>query len=117
MKMRYKIEILKVGIDKPVDIPEGCIPIKYDVAMERLSSCHGTWRLLPSFVRTLTILMPIEDREYIEDKEMGYKNIEEKCFFCGKNFTIDKVGIRPICQICLGELYGLARESHKSQEC
>jgi hypothetical protein len=108
--MKYKVKILKIR-DRSIDIPEGCIPIKYDVAMERSPFCHGTDRPLPSFVRTLTILEPIENIENIEDKEM------EECFFCEKNLTRDKVGIRPICSICLSEVYGLAKESHKSQEC
>jgi hypothetical protein len=74
-------------------------------------------------------LRPIEDKDIeeqnidkeIEEKKLEEKNIEkeieEKCFFCKKKLTRDKLGIRPICPICLGELYGLARESHKSQEC
>lgn len=95
--MKYKIETLKIGNDKSIDIPEGCIPINYDCSVER-------------FIRTLTILKPIEN---IEDKEY----IEEKCFFCEKNLTRDKIGIRPICPICISELYGLARKSHESQEC
>lgn len=115
--MIYKIEILKVGKDKNIDIPEGCIPIKYDCSMERRDP-------LPSFVRTLTILIPIgniEDNQYIEEKELGEKKIEEevdkKCFFCEDDFTRDKIGTIPICAICLSKLYRLARESHKSLEC
>lgn len=117
--MRYKIEILKIGIgnDKTIDIPEGCIPIKYDCSIERRYP-------LPSFIRTLTILRPIgniEDKELedkkIEDNQYVEEEIYKKCFFCEENLTRDKVGIRSICPICLGELYGLAIESHKSQEC
>lgn len=120
--MIYKIEILKVGKDKNIDIPEGCIPIKYDCSMERRDP-------LPSFVRTLTILRPIEnidDNQYIENKEIEEKKIEDKkieeeiekkCFFCEDDFTRDKIGTIPICAICLSKLYRLARESHKSLEC
>lgn len=115
--MKYHVDTLKIGNDKSIDIPEGCIPIKYDYSIERRYP-------KVSLVRTLTILRPIEnieDKGYIEEKEIEEKKIEkeieEKCFFCEENITKDKVGIMPICPICLGELYGLARESHKSQEC
>lgn len=118
--MKYKIETLKIGGDKSVDIPKGYIPVKYDCSIERRDPSV-------SFVRTLTILRPIgniDDKEYIEEEKIDEKEEkinekidEERCFFCEKNLTRDKVGIRPICPICLGELYGLARESHKSFEC
>lgn len=103
--MRYKVEILKIGNDKSIDVPEECIPIKYDCSIERRDP-------LPSFIRTLTILRPIN----VEDKKIE-EEIEKKCFFCEKNLTRDKVGTRPICPICLSELYALARKSHKLQEC
>ena len=104
--MKYKVETLKIGNDRSIDIPEGCVPIKYDCSIERRNPSV-------SLVRTLTILKPIEN---IEEKKIE-EEIEKKCFFCEKNLTRDKVGIMPICPICLGELYGLARESHKSREC
>lgn len=98
--LKYKVETLKVGKDKSVDIPDGCIPIKYDCSLEKRDP-------IVSLVMRVTVLMPI-----VEEKHK-----EEKCFFCNENFTIDKIGIRPICAICLGELYGMARESHKLEEC
>ena len=101
--MRYKVEELKVGNDKFIDIPDGYIPIKYDYATEKPSI---------SLVRTITVLVPI-----IEEKDKEEKYIEEKCFFCERNPTRDKIGVRPICAICLGQLYRIARESHKLQEC
>lgn len=104
--MKYKVEILKIGSDKSIDIPEGCIPIKYDCSLERRDPSV-------SLVRTLTILRPIEN---IEEKKIE-EEIEKKCFFCEENLTRDKIGIRPICAICLGKLYGMTRESHKSLEC
>lgn len=109
--------------DKFVDIPEGCIPVKYDLSIERRDPI--------SIIRTLTILIPIgnDDEEYIEekknkkiDKKIDKKEIkeeikEERCFFCEDDFTRDRIGTIPICAICLSKLYGLARESHKSFEC
>ena len=107
--MKYKIETLKVGSDKSIDIPDGYIPIKYDCSIEKREPSV-------SLVKTITVLVPIEKKD-TKVKDIEEKDIEEKCFFCDKNFTRDKIGIRSICAICLGQLYGIARDSHKSPEC
>lgn len=105
--MKYKIETLKIRNDKSIDIPDGCIPIKYDYSIEKRDPSV-------SLVRTITVLMPIKEEK---EKNIDEKCTEKKCFFCEKKHTRDKIGIRPICAICLGELYGMAKESHKSKEC
>lgn len=109
--MKYKVEILKVN-DGIVDIPNGCIPIKYDYSYVKRKRDP-----IPLIVKTLVVLKPINELLEMNVEEEKTKDEKEICSFCVINYTRDKIGIRPICANCLAELYGKAKESHKSYEC
>lgn len=111
--MKYRIKKLKVSVDDVpiVYIPEGCIPIEYNINyIERL--CPGINPNLLSKAmfgertyidaqRTITVLEPISAENSGEDI----------CFFCESEVAKDKIGIRPICQKCITEIYAKIKES------
>ena len=94
-----------MGPDEIIDIPDGCIPIEYNVKLIQTpgrTTVPGT-----QCVRELMILQPIKEG----------KGKEEQCSFCNNRMTRDKIGIRPICQICLTIMYKMTKESHNPYEC
>lgn len=99
--MKYKITKLEIDSDEIVDIPDDCIPIKYNVKFVQTTG-HGT-----QYVRELIILQPIKEG----------KCGEEQCSFCKDRMTRDKIGIRPICPMCLTMIYKMAKKSHSPYEC
>lgn len=103
--MKYKIIKLNIGPDEIVDIPDDCIPIEYNVKIVQTAG-YGT-QCVPQYVRELLILQPIKEG----------KGGEEQCSFCKDRMTKDKIGIRPICPMCLTIIYKMAKKSHGPYEC
>lgn len=104
--MMYKIKKLKVESDESVDIPEGCIPMKYQTCVVTKSS-GGKY----GPVRELLVLEPIKEEKSGDEK----KDREEICFFCEREKTRDIIGIRPICVKCLTIIYMKAKEAHRTE--
>lgn len=91
--MKYKVVKLEADSDGIVDIPDRCIPMRYDI-MTIYEAGSG----MKSF-RELTVLQPVEGNE--------------QCSVCHKMTTTLKVGIDSICMTCIDKMYEKVKGSHK----